>query len=154
MIPRFGGIVMSEHNDETLARDIRDFAQALLDHPVIGRVVRDAGTHRNFSKEEQGVLDNFSRNADFLKQCIVNSKNGANHGVAYRGNMIVSVGVARRVATGEFSSVDDPAALKLIKDYMVSCAKDITRGSSDPLAVDPRTRKIRFDDFYRVLQEY
>lgn len=107
---------MTEYSEETLDRDLRDLAHTLLNDPVTGPIIRDVGTHRNFTPDEGKAIFTFCYAAPFFARYDKTEwPNNSPHG-PYFSNPWVAIAVARRVAQGDFSSVDDPAAKRMIAD--------------------------------------
>lgn len=138
-----------------LAKDIRDLAQSLLDDPVTSEIIRKAGAHMNFTPDDETVVYEFAVSREFLR-CFEQEKSPAFTGKykkylyglnnwKIRANIDVAIGVARRVAEGEFVSVGDLQAKEQIEDNMVPVGMHYDV---------PNARQISFEDFHRILIEY
>jgi hypothetical protein len=145
-----GGV--TEHSGETLSRDIRNLAQALLDHPEFGPIIRDAGTHSEFDDWDLSTYDwdappnrenvtfkiwEFSRTSMFFHSIL------GSHWPHDYINAYLAIAVARRVAQGDFANVDDPRAQKMIAEQK-SVMGDHTN----------RDRKIPYSDFLAMFLEF
>jgi hypothetical protein len=149
------GCSVSEYNDDTLPRDLRDLAKMLLDNSVTGPILRDAGTTRDFTDEEEAAVIALARKAPFLARYDPVLSTLGNY--AYYGNPWVAIGVARHVAAGDYTSVNDDQATHLIQINMVPCneywKRREGRGPDRFPGSEWQARKLAFDDYYMILKE-
>lgn len=140
---------MSVHTNGTLARDLRDLAEMLLDHPVAGPIIRDAGVRRDFTDEEEKTVLEIATNAPMMAMFHEYRKERVRYGaIGEKYNPLVAAGLARQIADGLISSVDAPEAADLIERNMVPLNPD------HPSFDERHEKKISFELFYKILCEY
>ena len=148
---------------EELENDVRDLAQSLLDDAVTGPIIRRRGKFQFFTDEEEKKVINFAEKAEFLnifenERQFKRERGGITLEMYKLSNRDVAIGTARRVAEGEFQSVDDVKARALIKDNMMphdmSVWEWIGHGGTTDLNSPWRGRTIALEDFHLIFKEY
>jgi hypothetical protein len=139
-------------DDHDLAKGLEELAQKLLDHPEVGPVIRDAGTHKRIGREDIAKIwtlcDQSPAIAPFVKLQEYYDAHTMGQNRALFSNRIVALGIARRVAEGELRSVSDEAAKAQIRRNLVPYEVPV---GNQPPRVDVRDRKAPFEIMYRVL---
>lgn len=138
---------MSDAVFDELAGVISELARELLESSVTGLIIHKAGKFIFFTEqEEQIILQFLDDNGAYEKIAWFENKKYYVEGVVYLpSNIYVTIGLARRVAEGEFSSVDDVAAQQMVRENMIT-----SKAGFDGV----RARTISFEDFYEILVEY
>lgn len=139
---------MSEYSDETLDRDLRDLAQALLDHPEFGPIIRDVGIGQDFTDEQLGKILAFCDTAACFDPVVLpNIRDHYNYSSPnYFDNRWLAIAVARRVGQGDFISVDSAAAHRMIIENKVPLDKSELKTY--------RKRKVAISDFVPLFLEF
>lgn len=138
---------MSDAVFDELAKVISELARELLKSPVTGPIIHKAGKFIFFAEQEEEIILQFlDDNGAYEKIAWFENKKYYVEGVVYLpSNIYVTIGLARRVAEGEFSSVDDVAAQQMVRENMIT-----SKAGFDGV----RARTISFEDFYEILVEY
>lgn len=139
---------MSEDDKEAMAEGIRDLAQRLLNDPVAGPIIQKAGKYKFFSEKEEETVRKFLEKIGAYEK-VAPSQDKVYHvmgGAFLPSNIYVIIGLARRVAEGEFTSVNDPAAQQMVRENMIGAS-----GSEVFWII--RDRAISFEDYYEILVE-
>jgi hypothetical protein len=155
----------AQYTDETLTEDIRGLAQMLLDDPVLGQIMRDAGMRRNLTLDEEEKLFAFSWKQPFMEHAILSLKldprNIARPGEYYPSsrewglqsfNPFLAAAVARHVIEEIFVSVNDPKATALIEENKITCTTNYEEHRHVSGYYNWQPRKSTFSEVYDVLK--
>jgi hypothetical protein len=146
------------HSTETLAEDIRELAQKLLDDPSMMQIIRGAGPNGQLPLEGEIKLIAFCESEPFMQRFVtvrdfhkVGLQPNNNMYIAGRYNPYVAIAVARLVAQGKFASVNDEKATKLIAENKAT--GEVVLKETGFFADWRPLKLLSFDEYYEIVKQ-